>query len=79
MEHYYIDDIAEYAAKGNLESIRVLINVHQEFNDEIFGEILARPMLAASENGHRNVVEYLMECGSNLEVYDENGVIACDC
>lgn len=40
MEHYYIDDIAEYAAKGNLESIRVLINVHQEFNDEIFGEIL---------------------------------------
>lgn len=72
IDHYLLQGIID----GDLEYIKFVIakgaNIHCVNQ---FGET---PIIIATKNGHRDIVQYLLENRANTLAQDPNGRIACD-
>ncbi|VDD94860.1 unnamed protein product [Enterobius vermicularis] len=77
MEYYYGEQLTQYAEKGDLEGIRVLLEKHQEFDEERIEEAMKTALFAASRKGHTGIVKMLIDYGANVVSTDELEVILC--
>ncbi|VDD85296.1 unnamed protein product [Enterobius vermicularis] len=74
MESYHIEELCEHSRKGDLESIRRLLNEHRsDFNNRRMRRALERPLFTAATCGHPEIVRFFENNGVSTTWKDNSG------
>ncbi|VDD85522.1 unnamed protein product [Enterobius vermicularis] len=75
MDFPYIKQLCELSKKGDLESIRRLLDKHRkDFDEGQIKEAMERALFVASEFGHLEIVQFFVNYGVNVTIRDGDGV-----